>query len=243
MCLRIAAPFQLFCMSDSPPKFENSSLLVSVREDHEPSAPPYYYQPAPTAPPLQHSISVQPSTSSNPTLNRNISERIVALQKQVVVPKPVVVQNQAVIQKQFVGSKPKIDIESKPLPPIPVASNNNNRQVYEDDENIYEELEPRPEYDDEYFSDSDFDSTDYEDDIDSASESTKNATKEEFKRQYESNSFQDDPLRNLQKVLLTGKQASSSQNNVIKREVPQMSPVQQNISKRGEPERTSDIEN
>lgn len=154
-----------------------------------PNIPPKFSKT--TEPPrtLLHSISEQPTPSASykPTIKRNVSSRIAALQKSVVIP----------------GNKP--DIETKPLPPIPrpSSSTSNNRKVYEDDENIYEELNlgEADQQDDEYFTDSDFDTTDDEDD-----ENCVEAAQYKFNEHYESGDGEVDPRTMLQRVLLLGVQ-------------------------------------
>ncbi|KAL5291033.1 HIP1.2 family protein [Megaselia abdita] len=152
-----------------------------------PDVPPKFTKTVDPPRTLLHSISEQPipSTPSTPTLRRNVSSRIAALQKTVIIPRN------------------KIDVESKPLPPIPSSkpSTSNNRQVYESDENIYEELNPVT-YDDEYFTDSDFDTTDDDED-------EEEAAKYKFNHHYESSDLENeetDPRAMLQRVLLLGVQ-------------------------------------
>lgn len=156
-----------------------------------PDTPPKFTKTAEPSRTLLHSISEQPikAAPSTPTLKRNVSSRIAALQKAVVIPRN------------------KLDIETKPLPPIPNPSTSNNRQVYEDDDNIYEELDHvgNSQEDDEYFTDSDFDTTD--DEYDEAAEIEAVAAKDKFKRYYEGGDFADgesDPRAMLQKVLVNG---------------------------------------
>lgn len=144
------------------------------------------------------STSEQPRTS---TLMRPVSSRIAAIQKSIVIPKN------------------KIDIETKPLPtiPNPKPSTSNNIQVYKDDENIYEELNPSNE-DYDYFTDSDFDTTDEEDE-EEATQSVRN----KLNSYYECGDAvdgKDDPRKMLQKVLLIGVQKDRINNREVVKQDP-----------------------
>lgn len=135
------------------------------------------------------------STLVDSTLKRQVSSRIADIHKIIIL------------------TNNKTDFDTKQLPPIPTATN--NRPVYGNEENIYEELNPVEEPNDQdydYFTDSDFDTTDDEDDDE--------AVKDKLNSCYEGADLVDsqrDPRLMLQKVLLLGVQKQKmhfpSQNN------------------------------